>query len=50
LINIEITETIEEVTSKSRYETLFLNAVSPQMDLYFSSANVLISKTNKINA
>lgn len=28
-------EKIKEVTSKSKFEGLFLNAVSPQMGLYF---------------
>lgn len=43
-------EKIKEVTSKSRFEGLLLNAISPQMGLYFSSVRVLISKINKINA
>lgn len=43
-------EKTKEVTSKSGFEDLFLNAVSPQMDLYFSSRRVLNSKVKKINA
>lgn len=43
-------EKVNEVTSQSRFEALFLNAISPHMGLYFSSAKVLISKIDKINA
>lgn len=43
-------EKVKEIASQSRFEALFPNAISPHTGLYFSSARVLISKINKINA